>query len=98
MSRGRDDTDPLDPYRLPTLAEQIELYRRYGDTELAIALLNYEWFGQGSANSPADVGADFHCPNCEENVRGVSRPRGPYCACPLCGDEPGMLVLGSGPK
>lgn len=91
--------DPLDDIEFPTLAEQIEPYRQFGDTELALSLLSFaKHYGTPGISRPADVGADYHCPDCEENVRGVSRPSGGVVACPLCGEEPGMLTLGKGPK
>lgn len=91
--------DPLDEIEHPTLAEQIAPYRKYGDTALAISLWSFERkFGGPGLSRPCVKGADYYCPNCEENVRGVSRPSGKVVACPLCGEEPGMLTLGKGPK
>lgn len=107
-----DDWDPLDALDHPTLAECIEPYRKYGDTELAVALLAFgRRFSAGVPSlkrgelgqfavrgQPANVGFDYYCPDCEENVRGVRRPSESLLACPLCGEEPGMLTLGRGPK
>ena len=94
-----DDWDPLDALEHPTLREQVEPYLRYGSAELAIYLLHFEKsFGGPGLHAPANVGAEFHCPQCKENVRSIARPGGPFMACPLCGLEPGMLTLGRGPK
>lgn len=91
--------DPLDRIDTPTLAEQIEPYRKYGDTELALSLLYFEKCNAGpSLNTPAATGFTYHCAECEENVRAVSRPRGELLACPLCGVFPGARILGEGPK
>lgn len=98
---GRDEMDdPLDDIEGPTLAEQLEPYRKYDNPELAVSLLSYEKFGgPGLPSAPAKgATADYHCPDCEENVRGVSRRDGHVVACPLCGCEPGMLTLGKGPQ
>lgn len=108
-----EGTDPLDELERPKLADQIEPYREYGDTDLALALLHFQKREAVSvpalknpsdlalfeANSqPANVGFDYYCESCEENVRGVSRPNGEVLQCPLCGEGPGMLTLGRGPK
>jgi len=92
--------DPLEGYEPPPLSEQIEPYRPFGDDELAVTLLAFEkrFGGPGRTGAVADVGASFYCPNCEENVRSISRPNGPVSTCPLCGEMPGALVLGEGPK
>lgn len=102
--------DPLDEIQVPTLAEQIAPYRKYGDTELALALLHFqkqEGIGvpaltDGSSMSrfcvnsqPANAGATFYCEECEENVRQVSRPDN-LVFCPLCRQRPGMDTLGRG--
>lgn len=109
----RDIEDPLDGIEPPPLKEQIAPYREYGDTELALALLYFQkreqvgvpalddgsGHGRFAVNScPADAGFDYECQNCEENVRGVSRDASSVLACPLCGETPGMLTLGSGPQ
>jgi hypothetical protein len=105
-----DREDPLDAIEGPTLNEQIEPYRRYGDTELAITLLSFQkqnqigvpCLGEGAAfdvsSQPAKTGYDFYCPDCECNVRGVSKSTSEVCLCPLCGDTPGILALGRGPR
>lgn len=102
MSDEQEDanrTDPLDGLEMPTLAERIEPYRRYGDTELALSLWHFEKCNGGPGiSAPAAAGFDYHCPDCEENVRGVTKPNGNVVGCPLCGAEPGMLTLGRGPK
>jgi hypothetical protein len=99
--------DPLGDLELsgPTLAEQVAPYQKYGDDELAVALLEFQrrhsapgLNGHARFGSPADVGANFECPNCEVNVRSVSKPNGPFTACPCCGENPGMLALGRGPQ
>jgi hypothetical protein len=93
------EKDPLDGLEPPTLAEQIETYRKYGDAELAVTLLTFaKCYGGCGLSSPAKQGFDIWCPTCEENVRTVTKPGGPVCTCPLCGNQPGLLVLGSGPK
>lgn len=106
-----DRSDPLDALERPTLAEQIEPYRAYGDSELALSLLAFhKQFAVtvGALGSPADrttfdvrcrpadAGATFACPDCEEVVRGVSIPGVGVSRCPLCGETPGMLELGRG--
>lgn len=106
-----DCWDPYDDLEQPTLAEEIEPYRAYGDTELALSLLAFHRqhaVAIGTLGSPADrmtfdvrcrpadVGADFHCPDCDKTVRAVSRPDGGVCRCPLCGDTPSMVALGRG--
>lgn len=92
--------DPLDLNEPPSLAEQIEPYREFGDAELAISLLKYQrsFGGPGLPSAAADVGYSFYCPNCEENVRSISRPNGEVSICPLCHELPGMLALGEGPR
>lgn len=96
---AEDDWDPLDALERPTLREQVEPYLRYGSAELAVYLLQFEQaFGGPTLHIPADVGADFYCPDCETNVRSICRPGGPFMVCPQCGVEPGMLTLGRGPK
>ena len=105
-----DTKDPLDEIEWPTLAEQIEPYRKYGDSELAVSLLGFQRRFQVSIPAlttgsvatfeagcrPADVGADYVCENCDEAVRGVSKPGEGVLLCPLCGETPGMLTLGTG--
>ena len=92
-------TDPLEDLDLPTLAERIEPYRDYGDSELALSLWHFERrFGGAGLAAPADTGYDYHCSECETNVRGISAPDGRIMACPICGTEPGALTLGRGPK
>lgn len=109
-----DAEDPLDGIEPPPLIDQIAPYRKYGDTELAVSLLAFgkregagvpmlrdsgESIGTFQVNSqPAAAGADYFCENCEENVRGVSRSASTILTCPLCGEQPGMLTLGRGPK
>lgn len=99
--------DPLDELEdnSPPLSEQVKPYQKYGDDELAVALLMYQrqhsapgLNGHARFGSPADVGANFECPNCEVNVRSVMMPNGPPTACPCCGEVPGMLALGRGPQ
>ena len=41
--------------------------------------------------------ADYHCPNCETDVRGIT-DGDRVLACPCCGETPGALVIGRGPK
>lgn len=90
--------DPLDGYEPPPLAEQIEPYRDYGDDELAVALLAFERsFGGPGISAPCKRGADYHCPNCEADVRGITLD-GQVLRCPLCGETPGALTIGTGPK
>lgn len=112
MTAPNPDSDPDDPlahYQAITpLKEQIEPYRDYGDTELAIALL---CFGKREAQTlpnlrsdyedrstfdvpsqPADVGANYECPECGEEVRLVHRQDA--CTCPACGAGVSMLALG----
>lgn len=85
-------TERTDPLR-----EQIAPYREFGDVELAVTLLAFEkTFGGPGIHNPATAGQHYHCPNCEEDVRGVSRDMESIIACPLCGDTPGLLVLGRG--
>ncbi|PGF14516.1 hypothetical protein CP556_20610 [Natrinema sp. CBA1119] len=89
----------------PILAEQIEPYRSYSVTELALSLLAFQYrFGNGTMLSsgevgtfgvpimPADVGANYVCSNCNEAVRGVSRPGERICCVipPVC-DVPADL-------
>lgn len=94
----RHDTDPLDDLEMPTLREQLEPYRYLGDAELELTLLGFsKQFGGPGIARPADCGADYHCPECGENVRGVSGS-GTVLACPICGEQPGMLTLGRGPE
>jgi rubrerythrin len=102
--------DPLEDYEpAPPLAEQIRPYRKYGDTELALALLA---FGKREAmtlpalkpadaeerspfdvpSQPATAGADYHCPECDTEVRLVYRPDN--ASCPACGAPPSALALG----
>lgn len=93
--------DPLDDpvSEPPSLREQVEPYLKYGDAELAVSLLNFQKrFGGPGIARPALRGADYHCPECEVNVRGVSRSAETLLSCPICGTQPGMLTLGSGPK
>lgn len=92
--------DPLDGMqRAPPLRDQLAPYLGFGDAELAVSLLAYQKMHPTQAfGSPADVGADYHCPDCEKDVRGVSRPDDPGRRCPICGELPGMLVLGRGPE
>lgn len=103
--------DPLDAIEHPTLAERIKPYRKYGDSELALSLLHFqqrEQIGIPSLNrdsksfevdsQPANVGYEFECPNCNENVRSVSIPNKGLTLCPLCLQNPGMLALGKGPQ
>ena len=94
-----DKVDPLENIEHPTLAERIEPYRRYGDPALALYLWHYEkYYGDCGIASPAVRGADYHCPDCEENVRAVSLPDGQVLRCPLCGETPGLLTIGAGPQ
>lgn len=106
--------EPDDPYDLiehPSLAEKIKPYREYGDTELALSLLEFQNQNavavpsiQGDHSNfaarcqPANVGFNYHCEECQENVRGVTRPGVGVLNCPLCGQQVGMLELGRGPK
>lgn len=91
--------DPLEGYEPPPLKEQIEPYEHFGDAELAVTLLAFgKKFGGPGIATPADAGASYHCPNCEENVRAVTRSTDSVLRCPLCGELPGMLTLGEGPK
>lgn len=106
--------DPLDAIEHPTLAEQVEPYRKYGDGELAISLLHFQkreavgvpplkQSGTDAAtfavqSQPANVGFSYHCPSCKENVRQVTRSPESVGKCPMCGKHPGMLALGEGPK
>lgn len=91
--------DPLDGYEPPPLKEQIEPYEDYGDTELAVTLLAFsKQYGGPGISRPAIRGFDYECQTCEENVRGVTRPDGAVLACPMCGESPGALTLGRGPK
>ncbi|ELY68902.1 hypothetical protein [Natrinema versiforme] len=106
-----DRSDPLDDFEPPPLAEQVDPYRGYGDTELALSLLAFHKQHAMSVGAlgyetdrlsfdvrcrPADTGANYHCPDCEEPVRGVSKPGEGVLSCPLCGETPGALVLGKG--
>lgn len=101
--------DPYDDLERPTLAEQIELYRIYGDTEFALSLLAFYCqyavpvpaLGTDDDRHtfevrcrPADIGADYHYSNCDELVRGVTRPGESVCQYPLCSETPSMVVLG----
>jgi hypothetical protein len=104
-AEGSDDADMRDPLvevEPPPLSEQIAPYLTYDsdsdDTHLAMSLLMYQRkFGGPGVASPAKHGADFHCPNCEIDVRGVSK-NGRVQLCPKCGECPGALALGKGPK
>jgi len=90
--------DPLNSYEPPPLAEQIVPYRRFGDDELALTLLAFsKKFGGPGIATPADTGMSFYCPGCEENVRHVTRPD-EVMVCPLCGERPGILAIGRGPR
>ncbi|ELY73244.1 hypothetical protein [Natrinema pallidum] len=106
-----DRSGPLDDLERPTLAEKVGPYRGYGDTELALSLLAFHQkfaVAVGALGSPADrltfdvrcrpadTGANYHCPDCDEPVRGVSRPGDGVLSCPLCGETPSALVLGRG--
>lgn len=104
-----DHQDPLDAYEPPSLAEQVEPYRKYGDGELAVALLHFgKKFGRGVPAlssgeigtfevrcQPANTGATHVCSTCDEEVRLVVRPDGPF-RCPACGERVGVLELGRG--
>lgn len=96
-----DRTDPLEGYEPPPLREQIEPYLNYGGEQLAIHLLHFakKYGGPGVPPSPADHEADYYCPNCEENVKSITSPSlDKMCACPMCGEFPGALTLGTGPQ
>lgn len=91
--------DPLDLHEPEPLSEQVEPYQQYGDDELAVALLGFsKKFGGPGIATPCVALADYHCQNCDEDVRGVSRPDGDVLECPICGEIPGMLTLGRGPN
>lgn len=65
--------------------------------EVADALRMYEQkFSSCGIASPCSVGADFHCPDCDLDVRGVVRDN-KILLCPICGNFPGALALGRGP-
>lgn len=55
-------------------------------------------YGGTGLPRPAVAGADYRCPNCDENVRGVSGDDGSVLNCPICGDAPGALTIGRGPQ
>lgn len=96
---SNSEKDPLDGYEPRPLREQIEPYEKYGDAELAVTLLLFEKKNSNPGiNTPANVGFTYYCPTCEENVRQVSRGPESVGKCPLCGEWPGALALGSGPK
>lgn len=103
--------DPLDDIEQPSLAEQVEPYRKYGDTELALSLLSFHKPFATSVSAlgfdgetaqfdvrarPDDTGANYECQHCNEPVRGVSRPGEDILHCPLCGEFPGALTLRRG--
>lgn len=90
-----ESTDPPDGSEPPDLSEQLQPYRRYGDAELAVTLLAFQRrYGGPGISTPADVGPDYHCENCDKDVRGVSRPNGDVFVCPFCGETPGFLGVG----
>lgn len=102
--------DPLDAIEHPTLADQVKPYQKYGDDELAVALLHFQKkfeSGLPALNSneattfqarcrPADTGASYICEDCQEPVRGVAIPGRGVQICPLCSETPSMLELGRG--
>lgn len=95
-----DREDCLDPADVPILSWEISPYRRYcdgGTTALAVALLNYQkQHGEGEQlGSPADHIAEFHCPTCGCDVRGVYRDETHHC--PRCGTEPTVETRNADP-
>ena len=66
--------DPLKEMDLFSLSEQVDPYRKYGDMELALTLLqnDKQHGGAGLPPSPADHGPDYICQNCDEAVKGTS--------------------------
>lgn len=81
----------------PTYAEQVRPYKKFGDGELAVSLYMFaRKFGGPGIGSPAARGADYHCPECDADVRGVSID-GEVLLCPMCHHQPGLLTLGTGP-
>jgi len=91
--------DPLQNRDTPTLADSLKSYEPFGGRPLQLSLLRFaNQHGGPGISTPADAGASYYCPECEKNVRGVSLPGGPIVRCPLCGHEPGMLTLGTGPN
>jgi hypothetical protein len=92
-------SDPLDEHDAQRAQDRAIKYRAYGSEELAEALAMYEAkFGKYPTPSPARCGADYHCPNCLTDVRGISLSSKEILLCPLCGDRPGLVVLGEGPR
>lgn len=104
-----DRVDPLEDHEPPSLADQLRPYRKYGDDELAVALLGFQRRFQVAVPSigsdhatfaarcqPAEVGAEFVCDDCEKPVRSVAIPGAGVCRCRLCGETPGMATLGRG--
>lgn len=54
--------------------------------------------GPGVARPACGASADYECPTCRVDVRGVTRDVSRVLACPLCGGVPGALTLGRGPS
>lgn len=111
--KRQEQDDPYDLIEHPPLADKIEPYRKYGDTELALSLLGFQNQNAVAVPSidrpedhsifavrcqPANAGFTYYCEQCEENVRGVTRPGVGVLNCPLCGKQAGMLELGRGPQ
>lgn len=55
-------------------------------------------YGGPGIPRPAVAGADYRCPNCDDNVRGVPGDDGSVMVCPMCGEVPGALTIGRGPQ
>lgn len=97
-----DTPNPFDSLEQHTLSEQIEPYRIYCEddesTDLAIALWEFERrFSQTDGAAPCDNDADYLCTLCDVDVRGICG-RGADLTCPICGEEPNMLMLHMGPQ
>jgi len=98
--RDMTTADPLDDIDPKPLSEQLKPYLQFDivDAELAVSLRTYErrFGGPGLPGRPADHTAEYHCQNCNEDVRSIS-DGDRILVCPLCGEIPGMLTLGEGP-
>lgn len=86
-----------DSWTLPRLLLYYSCIYCSMERELERELKRYERrYGGPGISKPAYRGFDYHCPNCDKDVRSTNHNG--IMNCPICGDSPGALVLGRGPK